>query len=120
MARLNTSILTDVKEACGIVPEYDVFDNQLINDINSAFSTLHQLGYGPTGGFSIDGTEEKWNEVIKSDRFNFIKQYVIMKVHLMFDPPTSSIAVEQLNKEVAEYEWRITSEVECYGEEDRP
>jgi hypothetical protein len=36
----------------------------------------------------------------------------------MFDPPTSSIAVQQMNKEIDEYEWRIRSEVECYGEED--
>lgn len=120
MARLNSSILDDVREACGVVQGYDIFDNQLINDINSAFSTLHQLGYGPVGGFSIDDSTTKWNELIKSNRFNFIKQYVIMKVHLMFDPPTSSIAVNQLNKEIEEYEWRIRSEVECYGEEDSP
>lgn len=118
MARLNNSILNDIKQACGIVLEYDVFDNQLIDDINAAFSTLHQLGYGPDEGFSIDGTEEKWNQVIKSNRFNFIKEYIIMKVHVMFDPPTSSIAMDALNKQIAEYEWRIRSEKECYGEED--
>lgn len=118
MAKLNTSILIDVKEACGIVQSYDVFDQQLIIDINAAFSTLHQLGFGPVEGFSIEGPKEEWDEIITSDRFNFIKSYIIMKVHLMFDPPVSSIAVEQMNKQIAEYEWRITSEVECYGEED--
>ncbi len=112
------SILDSVKEACGVLPEYTVFDSQLIIDINSAFSTLHQLGYGPRAGFAITGSDEEWSDIIKSDRFNFVKNYVIMKVHLMFDPPTSSIAVEQLNKEIDQYEWRINSEVECYGEED--
>lgn len=112
------SILNSVKEACGIVPEYDGFDPQLIVDINSAFSTLHQLGYGPADGFEVTGASETWSSLIKSKRFNFIKQYIILKVHLMFDPPTSSIAVEQFNKQAAEYEWRIKSEVECYGEED--
>ena len=114
----NTSILNDIKVACGIIPEYDVFDEQLTVDINSAFSTLHQLGYGPRHGYSIEDASSKWGDIIHSDRFNFIKNYVILKVHLLFDPPTSSIAVEQMNKEVAEYEWRIRSEVECYGEED--
>jgi hypothetical protein len=114
-----TSILSDIKASIGIVPEYDVFDSQLLVDINSVFSTLHQLGYGPEEGFSIDGSE-LWSDLIVSKRFNFIKNYVIARVHLMFDPPTSSIAVEQLNKQVAEYEWRITSELECYGEEDQP
>ena len=112
------SILDSVKEACGILPEYKVFDPQLIVDINSAFSTLHQLGYGPEGGYAISGASETWDEVIVSNRFNFIKQYIILKVHLMFDTPTSSIAVDQMNKQISEYEWRITSEVECYGEED--
>jgi hypothetical protein len=114
----NQSILNDVKEACGVLAEYTVFDKQLIIYINSVFATLHQLGYGPDRGFSISGSEETWDMLIKSDRFNFIRNYVIAKVHLMFDPPTSSIAAEQLTKQVDEYEWRITSEVECYGEED--
>lgn len=118
MAKANTSILKDVKQSIGIVPDYEAFDPQLIVDINSAFATLHQLGYGPTEGFSIEGSDEVWDDIISSNRFNFIKNYIIMKVHLMFDPPASSIAVEQLNKEIDQYEWRITSEVECYGEED--
>lgn len=118
MAANNVSILSDVKEACGIVPTYDVFDNQLIMDINAAFSTLHQLGVGPEEGFEIEDTTAKWSDFIKSSRFNFIRSYVIMKVHVMFDPPTSSIAMDALNKQIAEYEWRIRSEKECYGEED--
>lgn len=112
------SILNSVKEACGIVHDYTAFDPQLITDINSAFSTLHQLGYGPAGGYYITGTDQTWDAIIKSDRFNFLKSYIIMKVHVMFDPPTSSIAMEALNKQIAELEWRITSETECYGEED--
>lgn len=112
------SILNDVKQALGIVPDYDVFDQQLIVNINSVFSTLHQLGCGPDEGFIIEGPNEEWDEFIGSDRLNFIRSYMIMKVHVMFDPPTSSIALDALNKQIAEYEWRITSEVECYGEED--
>ena len=77
------SILNDIKEACGIVQQYDVFDKQLIVDINSAFSTLHQLGYGPEEGFSIEGTSEEWDEIITSNRFNFIKNYII-KIRLKY------------------------------------
>ena len=118
MAKATMSILNDVKEAIGIVPQYDVFDKQLIICINSVFSTLHQLGVGPIEGFSIDGPSEEWDEFIGTDRLNFIRSYMIMKVHVMFDPPTSSTALDALNKQIEEYEWRITSEVECYGEED--
>lgn len=118
MASSNVSILADVKQNVGILPEYDVFDNQLITDINAAFSTLHQLGVGPADGFEIEDATAKWSDFIKSKRFNFIRSYVIMKVHVMFDPPSSSIAMDALNKQIAEYEWRINSEKECYGEED--
>lgn len=118
MATTRTSILDDVKQSIGIVPEYEAFDPQLIICINSVFSTLHQLGSGPEGGFSIEDASTVWGDYVKSDRLNFIRSYMIMKVHVMFDPPTSSIALETLNKQIAEYEWRITSEIECYGEED--
>lgn len=117
-SKIKQSILNDVKEALGIVPEYDVFDNQLIIYINAVFSTLHQLGLGPEEGFSIDGPETRWDDYVDSKRFNSIRSYMIMKVHVMFDPPTSSIAMEALNKQIAEDEWRIASEKECYGEED--
>lgn len=118
MATTKTSILNDVKQSIGIVPDYEVFDPQLIICINSVFSTLHQLGCGPSEGFSIEGPETEWGAYVKTDRLNFIRSYVIMKVHLMFDPPTSSIAMEALKQQCEEYEWRIRSEVECYGEED--
>ena len=114
----NTSILNDIKQSIGIVPECNDFDPRLIPQINSVFATLHQIGYGPAEGYEIEGEDETWDDIIKSRRFNFVKSYIMSKVHTMFDPPTSSIALEQLNKEVAEYEWRIKSEVECYGEED--
>lgn len=114
----STSILSDVKQSIGIVPEYDVFDPQIIICINSVFSTLHQLGCGPDEGFYISDDTAVWSDFFTTNRLNFIRSYVIMKVHVMFDPPTSSMALDALNKQIAEYEWRITSEVECYGEED--
>jgi hypothetical protein len=113
----STKILDDIKKQIGIVPEYLEFDDQLIMDLNAAFNTLHQLGFGPEEGFSID-KDTTWEEVLKTKRLNFIKSYVSMKVRVMFDPPTSSFALDALNKQIAEYEWRITSEVECYGQED--
>ena len=117
-ATITDSILNDVKQAIGIVHSYEEFDPQLMVYINSAFATLHQLGYGPKEGICITGPEDKWSDHIKTNRLNFVRSYLIMKVHRSFDPPTSSIAMDALDKEIAEYEWRITSEIECYGEED--
>lgn len=111
------TILQTIKKQIGIVPEYDAFDDQLLMDINAAFATLHQLGVGPEEGFLVD-KDTDWDEYISTERLNFIKSYVSMKVRVMFDPPTSSFALDALNKQISEYEWRITSEVECYGQED--
>ena len=113
----STKILDDIKQQIGIVPEYTAFDPQVLLDINAAFATLHQLGVGPEEGFEV--TEDTtWSSYISTQRLSFIKSYVSMKVRVMFDPPTSSFALDALNKQIAEYEWRITSEVECYGQED--
>ena len=112
-----TKILDDVKQQIGIVPEYTAFDPQLLLDLNAAFATLHQLGVGPENGFEVDANTT-WDSYISTLRLNMVKSYVSMKVRVMFDPPTSSFALDALNKQIAEYEWRITSEVECYGQED--
>lgn len=117
MADMNGSILDSIKKNLGIVPEYTAFDDQIILDINAAFSTLHQLGFGPDEGFEITGIDEFWSDIIEEPRFNFIKSYVCMKVRVMFDPPTSSYALDALNKQIAEYEWRIKSEIETGGSE---
>lgn len=110
-------ILEDVKKQVGLIPEYNAFDDQLLMDINAAFATLHQLGVGPANGFLVDNTTT-WEDYISTQRIAFIKSYVSMKVKVMFDPPTSSFALDALNKQIAEYEWRINSEVECFGQED--
>lgn len=117
MADINGSILDSIKKNLGIVPEYTAFDDQIILDINAAFSTLHQLGFGPDEGFEITGIDEFWSDIIEEPRFNFVKSYVCMKVRVMFDPPTSSYALDTLNKQIAEYEWRIKSEIETGGTE---
>ena len=117
MADMNGSILDSIKKNLGIVPEYTAFDDQIILDINAAFSTIHQLGFGPDEGFEITGIDEFWSDIIEEPRFNFVKSYVCMKVRVMFDPPTSSYALDALNKQIAEYEWRIKSEIETGGTE---
>ena len=117
MADMNGSILDSIKKNLGIVPEYTAFDDQIILDINAAFSTLHQLDFGPDEGFEITGIDEFWSDIIEEPRFNFVKSYVCIKVRVMFDPPTSSYALDALNKQIAEYEWRIKSEIETGGTE---
>ena len=44
---MEQSILKSTKNILGIADDYDVFDLQIMTHINSAFSTLTQLGVGP-------------------------------------------------------------------------
>ena len=104
------SILTSVKKLLGITEEYDHFDADLIMHINSVFSTLTQLGVGPSQGFSITDQNDSWDDYIDlsaNPQMSFIKTYVAKKVQLLFDPPSSSVHMEALKNIIAELEWRL-------------
>ena len=109
---MNDSILNSVKLQLGILPEYTVFDQQLIIAINTAFSILHQLGVGPKDGYAIEDESNRWEEVVTKQSLNMVKSYVFLKVKLLFDPPATSFVLDAYNKQLAEMEWRINSEVE--------
>lgn len=102
------SILDSTKKAIGIEPEYDHFDPQIIMHINSAFSTLHQLGVGPEDGYSIEDKDAQWEAFTKAEpRLNSVKTYVYAKVRLAFDPPTTSFGISGLETVCKELEWRL-------------
>ena len=104
---MDESILTSVKLALGITEEYDAFDQQLILYINTALATLNQTGVG-TEGFQIKDATATWSEFLGENMvtLEYSKTYVITKVHIMFDPPQSSAALQALKELAAEYEWR--------------
>lgn len=104
------SILTSVKKLLGITEEYDHFDADLIMHINSVFSTLTQLGVGPSEGFSITDKDDMWEDYIDFKEYpqmSFVKTYVAKKVQTLFDPPSSSVHMNALNAIIAELEWRL-------------
>lgn len=110
-------ILESVKASLMIVSDYEVYDGQIIDDINSVFSTLHQIGYHYVDDFEITTGDETWDQIIPSRKFNFVKRLIICKVRLMFDPPSSSFAVDALNREIDELTWRINVEMETGGDD---
>lgn len=107
---MTESILTSIKKLLGIEADYDHFDTDLIIHINSVFSILTQLGVGPTNGFSIAGDSEEWADFIINDpnSFSFVKSYIYLKVKLLFDPPASSAAMDSINRQISEFEWRLS------------
>ena len=108
-----TSILTSVKQSLGIVPDYEFFDSQLILYINSVFPTLYELGVGPADGFEIEDDTTEWSDFLGYGKLlNQVKAYVCLKVKLLFDPPSSSFAIDATERMLQEMEFRIMALVE--------
>lgn len=104
------SILDSVKNQCNIVPTDTSFDDQIILQINSVFSTLNQLGVGPDEGFMIEDNSTTWDAFLGTDNNkNNIKLYIGLKVRFFFDPPTSSWGVQAMEQQIEQFEWRINT-----------
>lgn len=107
------SILVSIKKLLGIESEYTHFDQDIIMFINSALLSLNQLGIGPTEGFSITDNTQVWTDLLGTRKdVDAVKQYIYLKVRLVFDPPTNSFLVEAINRQITELEWRLNVQAE--------
>ncbi len=107
---MEQSILNSTKKILGVAEDYTVFDLDIITHINSAFSTLTQLGIGPPEGFAIEDASDEWGEFIDIDtdpQFNSIKSYVFLRVRMLFDPPQTSYLIAAAERQIEELEWRL-------------
>lgn len=105
---MEQNILISTKKILGIAEDYTVFDLDIVTHINTAFSTLTQLGVGPPGGFMIEDGEEVWPDFIVNDlQYNSVKSYVFLRVRQLFDPPTTSYLIAAVDKQIQELEWRL-------------
>lgn len=121
---MNDSILTSIKKMLGIPEEHEQFDMDIIIHINSVLMTLTQIGVGPTGGFLISDKKATWASFINNGvnvvswtgmtdlNLAAVKSYMYIKVKLLFDPPQSSFVIESMNKQAAEFEWRLNVEAD--------
>lgn len=106
---METSILKSTKKILGIEATYTAFDLDVITHINSAFSTLTQLGIGPINGFMIEDDTATWGDFLGTSdlQLNNVKTYVYLKVRLVFDPPQTSFHLQAIKEQIQELEWRI-------------
>ena len=110
---MDSSILTSIKKLLGIAEEDTSFDQDIIMHINTVFAILSQLGVGPANGFSIEDDSAIWEDYLgNATNLELVKSYIYMKVRSMFDPPTSSILADAMNKNISELEWRINTTVD--------
>lgn len=108
MAANPDSILDSTKKAIGLGADYDVFDLDILMHINTAFSTLSQLGVGPEDGFVVEDDKTSWSDYLLAEKErNMVKSYVYLRVRLLFDPPETSYLINAFNDQVKELEWRL-------------
>lgn len=107
---MSDSILDNTKKILGMSSGYTAFDHDIITHINSTFSILDQLGIGPEGGFVISDNMAVWQEYsVPANQLNLVKTYVYLKVRMLFDPPSTSYLIDAMNRQIAEYEWRLSA-----------
>lgn len=105
---MDDSILNSVKKVLNIPVDYPAFDQDIIMHINSTFSTLHQLGLGPSDGFMIEDNSTMWDAFLLGDaRYMSVKTYMYLRVRLVFDPPTLSFVQDSMQNQINQLEWRL-------------
>lgn len=103
------SILQSIKKLLGIDETYTHFDQDIIMHINSVFFVLNQLGIGPEEGYFITDEYNTWNEfVYDPGKVELVKSYIYLKVKLLFDPPASGSVLDAINRQINEFEWRLS------------
>ena len=106
-------ILNTIKKMLGIDAEYTHFDTDIIININSVLMFINQLGIGPEEPFLITSDTETWSDLlgVMLD-VEAVKTYVYLKVRLLFDPPMNAFAVEAIERQIAQFEWRLNVQVD--------
>lgn len=110
MAEVTDSILDSTKKKLGLGADYDVFDSDIIDYINTALANLHQLGIGPDAGFAIEDSEATWADFLglnASPMFNPARTYVALKTRIAWDPPSTSFHLQAFEKQIQEHEFRL-------------
>lgn len=107
------SIINSIKKVSGLTEDDDSFDLDVLMHVNSIFSDLTQLGLGPDDGFEVEDAATTWDAFTDdSKQQNSVKTYIYLRLRLIFDPPTTSYAIESMDKQIQKAEWRLNVERE--------
>jgi hypothetical protein len=103
---MEESILTSTKKILGISPLDDSFDLDIITHINSAISTLEQVGLEVIEYITDDSSV--WADVFGSNpQLSLIKTCVYLQVRVLFDPPATSYLLSAAQEQIREHVWRL-------------
>ena len=105
---MNDNILASVKKMNNILEDDKSFDQDLILYINSALMVIMQEWHGMDHAFRLEDGTETWDDLLGEDGdYEGVKELVGLKVRLMFDPPTSSTAMQAIQDQIKDLEWRM-------------
>ena len=110
---VDSSILNAIKSMLGVDAEYDPYDTELVNYINSAIGQLSQLG-GCSPTFRITGTTETWADLLgdREDLFGLCQDYIHLLVKQVWDPTASSTIKDTMQEKLKELTYRIILQAE--------
>lgn len=111
---MEQSILKSTKKVLQIGLDDTSFDLDVMTHINSAFSTLTDLGVGDQEGFAIEDDTAEWADFLANDlvKLSKVKMFVFLHTRLLFDPPNTSFLLESMSKQKEESLWRINANQE--------
>ena len=102
---LSNSVLNTVKEMIGPSQGYDVFDTDLLVLINSSLNVLAQKSIVKDGTKIKDETTT-WEEILEGrEDLEMIKEYLVLKVKMIFDASGSATIQQAYEKRANELEW---------------
>lgn len=102
-------ILDEIKDAVNVAEGDTAFDGQLKIYINSAFSTLNELGIGPIAGFRLAEGDQEWTDFLtEGPMLDKVKDYIALKVGYSFDPPGTGFHTTARKELIAEAEARLS------------
>lgn len=104
------SIFNSTKVMLDIVGDDDSFDKQIMTFINSALFDLSDLGVGPDAGLVLIDQDQTWEELGEQESMTeAIKNWLYLKVRLVFDPPQTSFLMEAHKAQIDEATWRLVN-----------
>ena len=105
---MSDSVLLSTKQMLGISPEDTSFDVNVIMCINTALTILMDLGLTEVEDQIVTDDDMTWDDLLggRTD-IEYVKTYVYQKVKMIFDPPTSTAAIDAMQRSISELEWRI-------------
>ena len=119
---VNESVLNTIKKCLDIDPDNKDFDMDIFLHINSVLTIMKRLGIIPKTSRRISDDSVTWSQLIPDDSLDVedIKDYIFLRVKLIFDPPQNQKHTDVLIDAYKEIEFGLMTqnEIKDGGEED--